>query len=214
MQTPIANEVEAMHAANEGVENAFTREQALLAANGPPPPLLAVGLPLPNAMLLNAYGEETTLYAQLASRRAVIVLYRGVWCPYCNLTLRVYQRELVDRLAALDSALIAISPQLPDGSLSMRDKYDLSFPVLSDPGNAVARALGVLTRPSADALEAQRELGLHLDQVNADGTVELPMPSVAVVDAGANLVWLDVHPDYSTRSEPAEIIAQLTNATR
>jgi hypothetical protein len=51
MQTPI-DEVEATHAANEGTENAFTREQALLAANGPPP-LLAVAAklelpPLPN----------------------------------------------------------------------------------------------------------------------------------------------------------------------
>jgi hypothetical protein len=35
------------------------------------------------------------------------------------------------------------------------------------------------------------------------------MPTVAIVDAGLVIRWIDVHPDYSTRTEPAEVLAAL-----
>jgi hypothetical protein len=37
--------------------------------------------------------------------------------------------------------------------------------------------------------------------MNADGTVVLPMPTVVIADAGHVVRWIDVHPDYSTRTE-------------
>ena len=55
--------------------------------------------------------------------------------------------------------------------------------------------------------EAQLDGGLDLTQVNADATTELPMPTTVVVDAEGVIRWIDVHPDYSSRSEPAEIVA-------
>jgi peroxiredoxin len=95
----------------------------------------------------------------------------------------------------------------------MHEKNALEFPVLSDPGNAIARALGVITTPSDEALATQREHGLDLTETNADGTVELPMPTTAVLDATGRLRWLDVHPDYTTRSEPDDILDALEQAT-
>jgi hypothetical protein len=49
--------------------------------------------------------------------------------------------------------------------------------VLSDPGNQIARQLGILTAPSDGARAAQLQLGLDLTQVNADGTTALPIPT-------------------------------------
>ena len=48
-----------------------------------------------------------------------------------------------------------------------------------------------------------------LTAVNADGTVSVPMPTVAILDAGHVMRWIDVHPDYSTRTEPAQVISAL-----
>jgi hypothetical protein len=76
----------------------------------------------------------------------------------------------------------------------------------------MARALGVLTRPSREVVEAQLQYGIHLTQVNADSTTELPMPTVAVVDQAGALVWLDIHVDYTSRSEPAAIIEAVGRA--
>jgi peroxiredoxin len=210
----ITDRVAEMHAAgakeppNE-VMGAFGREQAALAAAGVPAGVAPVGTPLADANLLDVHGAPTSLHAAAGDGTAVLVFYRGVWCPYCNIALSVYQQHLLPGLTERGVRLIAISPQAPDGSLSMQDKHDLAFTVLSDPGNRVARDLGILTRPSDEARAAQLELGLDLTAVNADGTIGVPMPTVAILDAGHVLRWIDVHPDYSTRTEPSQILGAL-----
>jgi peroxiredoxin len=188
---------------------AFGAEQAALDAAGQPDGVAVAGAPMPDGQLLDARGEPTTLAQASGGRLAVVVFYRGAWCPYCNLALRAYQQQLVPTLAARGVPLIAISPQRPDGSLSMAETNELTFTVLSDPGNQVAKAAGILTAPSEEARAAQLELGLDLTAVNADGTTGLPMPTTIIVDADRVIRWIDVHPDYTTRSEPGEILAAL-----
>ena len=190
----------------------FTREQADLAARGGSAGVMEVGATLPDAELLDPHGATTSLYAALGSRLSVLVFYRGAWCPYCNIALNAYQAELVPELAGRGVGLVAISPQTPDGSLSTVEKNELTFSVLSDPGNQVAKAAGILTAPSDEARAAQLQLGLDLTAVNADGTTGLPMPTTIIVDAERVVRWIDVHPDYTTRSEPGEILTALDAA--
>jgi peroxiredoxin len=191
------------------IMGSFTREQADLAAHGIPNGVAATGASLPDADLLDAHGTPATLYSVTGGRPAVIVFYRGVWCPYCNLALSTYQAHLLPALAGRDVTLIAVSPQVADESLSMQQKNALAFPVVSDPCNTLARFLGILSAPSSEARAAQLQLGLDLTTVNADGTTAVPMPTTVIVDADHVIRWIDVHPDYSTRSEPAEIVAAL-----
>jgi peroxiredoxin len=149
------------------------------------------------------------LYKEAGEGPVVLVFYRGAWCPYCNIALSAYQQHLLPGLAGRGVRLVAVSPQAPDGSLSMREKHDLAFTVVSDPGNSIARGLGIVTQPSQEARAAQLQLGLDLTAVNADGTTGVPMPAVAILDAGRVLRWIDVHPDYSTRTEPAQVLGAL-----
>lgn len=204
---PITTGVAALHAGRP--DDAFSDERRALAV-GPVPELAdRLGHAFPDAELLDVEGTPTTLSATLGASPAILVFYRGAWCPYCNLALRTYQQELVAPLAERGVQLVAISPQRPDGSLSMQERNDLTFAVLSDPGNRLAEQLGVATAPSEEALAAQREHGLDLAAENADGTVALPMPTTAIVDADGTLRWIETHPDYSIRTEPAEILAAL-----
>jgi peroxiredoxin len=191
------------------VMGAFTREQAELAARGTPEGVRPAGTTLPDTELLDVHGGATTLYEALGGQTAVVVLYRGAWCPYCNIALNTYQAELVPELALRGVPLIAVSPQAPDDSLSMKEKNALTFTVLSDPGSQLARSVGVVTAPTAEARSAQLQLGLDLAAVNADGTTGLPMPTTIVVDADRVVQWIDVHANYTTRSEPNQILAAL-----
>jgi peroxiredoxin len=190
----IAADVAAFRESNPGAgPSAFTREQEQLATIAPAG-VIAVGDKLPDAALLDVYDEPTTLSATLADRRAVLVFYRGAWCPFCNIALRAYQAALVSELERRAVALVAVSPQKPDGSLTMQEKHELSFAVLSDPANQLAAAAGILTAPSEDARAAQLQHGLDLTQVNVDGTTTLPMPTTIILDADLTVRWIDVQP--------------------
>ncbi len=215
MTTPatIAERVTAMHQARPtgpsgGPAGAFAREQAELAATRPAGVAL-VGTVLPDASLLDPTGAAVTLSSAAGDGTSVLVFYRGAWCPYCNIALPAYQQELLPELARRGIPLVAISPQKPDGSLTMQDKHNLAFAVLSDPGNVLAASLGILTQPSPEARAAQLDLGLDLTEANADGTVTVPMPAVVILGPGRTVRWIDVHPDYSTRTEPQQVINAL-----
>jgi peroxiredoxin len=213
----IASQVDEMHsnmaaqAPNEAM-GAFRREQAELAASGVPEGVIGAGSQVLDADLVDVDGNAITLYAATGGEAAVVVFYRGAWCPYCNVTLSTYQSELLPKLAERGVKLIAVSPQTPDGSLSMQEKNELSFTVVSDPGNKLVTQLGILTAPSPEVLAAQLELGLDLTEVNADGATNLPMPTTLIIDRDHRLCWIDVHPDYTTRSEPNQILEALDKA--
>jgi peroxiredoxin len=210
----ITDRVAEMHAASAAkppneVMSAFGREQAELAAAGLPAGVAAVGTTLADADLLDPHGNATTLYDATANATSVLVFYRGAWCPYCNIALSTYQAQLLPRLTERGITLVAVSPQTPDGSLSMTEKNELAFTVVSDPGNTIASQLGILTGPSAEARAAQLQLGLDLTAVNADATTTLPMPTTVILDAEHVVRWIDVHPDYSSRTEVGQIVDAL-----
>lgn len=185
----------------------FGQEQADLVAGGVPEGVAATGTPMPDAELVDGDGQPTTLAAARDGRPAVVVFYRGAWCPYCNLTLRAYQDQLVPALADAGVALIAISPQKPDGSLTMQEKHSLAYAVLSDSGNKLAGSLGILSPEPTDASrEAYAAFGVDVAAGNGDGTDIVPMPTVVLVDAGGTIRWIDVHPSYATRTEPQAIL--------
>jgi peroxiredoxin len=211
----IAEQVASLHRASAGqlpaeVAEAFAAEQRDLSAAGHPSGVAEPGSRLPDGELLDVAGEPATLAETLGGKPAVIVFYRGGWCPYCNIALRTYQAQLVPALAERGISLIAISPQTPDGSLSTKEAKELTFTVLSDPGNQIAGQLGILTAPSDGTRAAQLQLGLDLTQVNADGTTALPMPTVVIADADGVIRWIDVHLDYTTRTEPGQVLQAVT----
>jgi peroxiredoxin len=190
----------------------FAREQAELAAGGIPDGVIASGALLPDADLFDPLGTPGMLQDAIRDQRAVVVLYREAWCPCCTITVWTYQFELLPELTRRRVALVAISPQRPDGSLTMRQKHELTFTVLSDPGNQVARAVGVLSAPSSQARAARPLLGLDLTTVSADGRAGIPTPTTIITDADHVARWVDIHPDYTTRAEPGQILAALGGA--
>jgi peroxiredoxin len=206
-----ANEVKAASAGQLPAEvvAVFESEQAALAAGGVPDGAVTVGDALASFALPDATGRIRTLEELTADGPAVIVFYRGGWCPYCNLTLRSYQRDLRDHLDAYSARLVAISPETPDASLSTQEKADLTFTVLSDTGAKLASSLGLTFEPSENGLAAQRKLGLDIRTTRADGGTVLPMPTVLIVDRNRIVRFVDIHPDYTGRTEVTDILDAL-----
>ena len=187
----------------------FDEEQKALTEAGVPDDAVAVGDQLVDATLLTVAGDEVSLAEVVGEGAAVLVFYRGAWCPYCNLTLKTYQQELLPTLRERGVALVAISPQTPEGSDLATTNGSLEFPVLSDPGNVLSSALGIVTEPTADARSAHTQLGFDVADSNADETGDIPFPTVLVVDGDGRVVFADVHVDYTTRTEVADVVAAL-----
>ena len=170
---------------------------------------MSVGDTIAPFALPDATGQTRTLDELTADGPAVIVFYRGGWCPYCNVTLRTYDRELVPQLQAFSARLVAISPETPDASLTTQEKAELTYTVLSDTGAQVASALGITWEPSDPGLAAQRQLGIDIRTTRADEGTVLPMPTVLIVDRDHIAQFVDVHPVYTDRTEVTDILAAL-----
>jgi peroxiredoxin len=192
------------------VVEVFDRSIKRLVGQGLGADVVAVGDALASFALADATGAEVSLEQLVESGPAVIVFYRGGWCPYCNIALRTYQSELLPQLAAYGARLVAISPQTPDQSLSTVEKAELEFTVLSDPGSRLAHTIGIAFEQAADVLEAQRELGLDLARVNAEAAIQLPRPTVLIVDQTRTVRFVDIQSDYTARTEVSDIVSALS----
>lgn len=88
-------------------------------------------------------------------------------------------------------------------------KLNLSFPVLSDAHNEVARRFGIVFRMPQDLAHIYKSLNMDLEKFNGDDSWELPMPARYVIDGGSVIRSAAVNFDYTYRPEPAATIAAL-----
>lgn len=179
-----------------------------LRENFPLSDALAVGGSAPNFTLPNARGRQVSLSEQLRNGAVVVTFYRGGWCPYCNLQLKAYQ-EALPEIAALGAQIIAISPQLPDGSLSVAEKNGLEFEVLSDVGNSVARSFGLVYRLPEELQAALKSNNKALPGINGDDSWELPVPATFVVARDRRVALAHIDVDYRRRLAPDDIVNSL-----
>jgi peroxiredoxin len=173
---------------------------------GIPAAALTVGDSIPRFTLPDARGRQVTIAELLASGPVVISFYRGGWCPYCNLELRALQVRLLE-LRELGATLVAISPEPPDRSLSTVQRNELSFPVLSDLGNRVARQFRLVHRIAPEVVAYQLRNGNDVASFNGAEIAEVPLPATYVVDSDGRVEYAFVSADYTRRSEPDDVLA-------
>ncbi|MGD1809614.1 peroxiredoxin-like family protein [Dapis sp. BLCC M126] len=166
---------------------------------------LKVGQKVPEFSLQNAVGKTVDLKSLLAENPVVISFYRGGWCPYCNMELRGLQKYL-PQITELGAKLIAISPETPDNSLSTTEKNELTFEVLSDVGNQIAKQFGLVFQLPEELRPIYQSFGIDLPAYNGDESFELPIPGTYVVAKDGTVTHAFVDPDYTKRLDPEEII--------
>jgi len=167
---------------------------------------LTFGESIPRFTLPDASGRPVSSADLLAAGPVVISFYRGGWCPYCNLELRSLQGKLSE-FRELGATLVAISPELPDRSLSTVEKNELTFPVLSDVGNRVAREFRLVHPIAPDVVAYQLGNGNDVAAFNGAAVAEVPLPATYVVDRTGRVGYAFVSADYTRRSEPDEVLA-------
>jgi peroxiredoxin len=170
-----------------------------------------VGDQAPDFALTDQRGGEVYLSALLRKGPVVLIFYRGEWCPYCNLQLRTFQAHL-DQIAALGAQLVAVSPQTPDHSLSMAEKNDLGFLVLSDVGANVIDRYGLKYDVDAETSALFEAVGNDVGAHNGPGGWVLPATATFVIGVDGAVCYANVHGNWTERAEPADVLAVLGSA--
>ena len=118
-------------------------------------------------------------------------------------------REVQNDIEALGARLIAISPEVPDNSLSDEEKKGIPFEVLTDPDNNVARQFGIVFAFDEALRDVYKSFNLDLEKANGNDKWELPIPAVYIVDTDGTILYSFLDTDYTVRMEPEEILRQL-----
>ena len=183
----------------------FDADTESFISSGDAPQGIQVGDQLASFELPNQLGQTISLDELQGDSNIVISFYRGGWCPYCNIELCVLQQALPE-FKSHGARLIAISPQLPDESMSTAEKNELSFPVLSDAGNKVARELGLVFTLSEQLRPLYESFNIDLPATNGDKSFELPIPATFIIDSDGVVKGAFVNADYKQRMDPSDII--------
>ncbi len=97
---------------------------------------------------------------------------------------------------------MAISPQIQGKNAEVKEKHNLGFPVLSDPGHGWSRKLGLVYTYPQGLRELYQKFGILLPEFNGDDSWELPLATRMVVDREGVIRTIDADPDYTRRPEP------------
>jgi peroxiredoxin len=112
------------------------------------------GQPFPPLEVPAAGGGTISLPDDLAGSYGVVLIYRGSWCPYCNVQLAAFSRAL-DALAGLSVKVVALSVDNEETSAALAAKHKLRFPVghSADAGK-VAAATGAYVNDDPHYLQS------------------------------------------------------------
>jgi len=163
---------------------------------------------VPVHKLKNAVGNEFTFSPDNLNQPTIILFYRGGWCPYCNVELHYYQEHL-EEIKAKGCNLIAISPELPDNSLSLKEKENLEFEILSDVNCELGRKFGIAAEQPSAFAKMLVKLGLVIEDSYGSDNNFLPIPSKFLVDSSGKILYRAFNPNYRERTELSEILAKL-----
>ncbi len=167
-----------------------------------------VGDRLKNFTLPNHLGESRSLSQLLEKGPVVVTFYRGGWCPYCNLELRAFQQVLPE-IEAAGATLVAITPELPDESLSTRERDELKFEILTDKNSDYGRELGVVFTLTRELVEIYKNFGIEVEKHNGEGQFDLPLPATFIVNVDGTITCAFVAVDYTLRVEPSDVVKEL-----
>ena len=148
-------------------------------------------------------------------RPAVLITFRGGWCPYCNLHLSEL-RHVVPELKSKGVDVLFLSgdrPELLYSSLKRETQDDidgLGYTILSDADMEAARALGIAFRVSSSTLDYMEERGRDIEASSMDKFEALPVPAVYVIDSDGKVTFSFVEPDYKVRLPADDVLAAAT----
>ena len=145
-------------------------------------------------------------------RPAILITFRGGWCPYCNLHLSEL-RHVVPTLEEQGIDVYFLSgdrPELLYASLQQETQEDIEgmgYTILSDADMAASIALGIAFRVDDGIFDYFEEKGRDVKGSSSVQHKALPVPAVYVIDDDGMVTYSFVEPDYKVRLSADDLLA-------
>jgi peroxiredoxin len=163
------------------------------------------GETMPPFVLPDEAGRLVDLPSLLATGPAVVMFFRGHWCPYCRLSIRALI-EAMDRIRAVNGQVVAIMPETQVFAGKFKADTAAPFPILTDLDNGYALSLNLAIWLGT---EIKRLLAPMQDMASFHGNEGwvLPIPATFVVGRDGVVRARFVDPDFRKRMEIDDLIA-------
>jgi len=187
---------------------AMARGTAEVKASGIENRALGVGARMPDFELPNQHGVRRRFSDYLKESPVVLNIYRGGWCPYCNLEMKALH-DALPQIEARGARLVGMAPETPDNAMATAERHRIRIDILSDASNQVAERLGLVFELPSYLRPIYQGLGIELPAYNGDESFKLPVPATYIVRQDGTVAHAFVNADYTQRMEPADIVAHL-----
>jgi peroxiredoxin len=179
--------------------------------------ILKVGAQAPAFTLENAVTHKPISSADLLALGPLVVnFFRGRWDPYCVTELEAW-RDLHSQLRDRGALFVSISPQTTRQNDFALQQHGLRFPLLADPGAAIAEKFGIAYTIPPEHRRYFQSILVNIPFNNAglsyhnatEASWRLPLPAVFLIDRTNTIRFAEAHADFRVRPEPADILAML-----
>jgi peroxiredoxin len=167
------------------------------------------GEAMPPFMLPDETGRLVSLQSLISKGPAIVMFYRGHWCPYCRLNVSAVIRAQ-NEITALGGQIVAIMPETQRYAERFKSESGAPFPVLTDLDNGYALSLNLAIWLGAEIQQLLSYLEMS-DFHGNDGWV-LPIPATFVIGRDGMVKARFVDPDFRKRMEIDDLLAALRGA--
>lgn len=139
---------------------------------------LLIGEIVPSVKVTSINGISESLVDIVARQRSVVIIYRGGWCPYCNLHLSAVgqvEKEIIE----LGYQIVAISPESTEDLVETKEKNKINYTLYSDTDGALIKAMG-------------------LAFIDEDSDLN-PVPALFIVETNGTILFEYISPNYKQR---------------
>ncbi|WP_439832321.1 peroxiredoxin-like family protein [Aeromonas veronii] len=162
----------------------------------------------PDFALPDQHGVVRPLSHYLAEGPVVLNIYRGGWCPYCNLEMQALNIALPE-FVKRGVTLLGLTPEMPTTAQDTLTANELAITVLSDEGNRVSASLGLVFELPEVLRPIYERFGIDIPASNGDDSFTLPVPATYILGQDRVARYHFVNVDYTQRAEPTQLIVEL-----
>ena len=167
---------------------------------------IKAGDKIPSIVLNDENGNSININATLREKPAVLIFYRGGWCPYCNMQMSSL-RGIEEEFYQLGFNIFGISPDKPEELAKSRGKHNFRYALLSDSAMRVSTSFGLAWKVPDDQVTMMKEkFNTDIEASSGEKHHLLPIPAVYPADEKGIFGFQYANPDFTVRMDSQELL--------